>query len=49
MDAPVGGSDFLVIKLLARKSGFMATFIQERFANSVKINGSTHGLIHKVS
>ena len=46
---PHGGSDFLIIKVLAKKSGFVPTFVREQFADSIKINGTTNGLIHRVS
>ena len=46
---PLGGSDFLIIKMLARKYGFIPRFIPEISYDNVQSNGSIYGLIHSVS
>ena len=42
------GSDFLVVKLLAKKFGFIPKFIYVRITDIVKSNGTTYGMIHQV-
>ena len=46
---PGYGSDFLVVKLLAEKFGFTPKFLLENIIDIVKSNGSSQGMIHKVS
>ena len=46
---PVGGSDFLLIQLLAEKFRFIPKFVQEKFKNMVKNNGTYHGMVYSVS
>ena len=45
---PVGGSDFTVIRLFAKKHGFIPKFIPARSADIVKANGKATGLLHWV-
>ena len=46
---PVGGSDFHVIKLLAKKFKFIPRFIPERRIDATIFpNGTKYGLIHSV-
>ena len=45
---PVGGSDFLVIKLLAKKFGFFPQFVPEISMDVVKSNGTSYGMVYKV-
>ena len=45
---PVGGSDFLVIKLLAKKFGFIPKFVPERTFDTVISNGKSYGMVYKV-
>ena len=47
-NSPLGGYDSLTIKVLAQKWGFRPILTPEWFVESVKMNGSTHGLIHSV-
>lgn len=45
---PFGGSEPLVIKLLAKKFGFSPKFVPERAFDITKINGTTFGMVHRV-
>ena len=46
---PIGGSDFHVIKLLAKKFKFIPRFIPERSIDETTFpNGTKYGLIHSV-
>ena len=45
---PFGGSEILVIKLLAEKFGFYPKFVPERAYDITKINGTTFGQVHSV-
>ena len=45
---PVGGSDFLVIKLLAKKFGFLPKFVPELSMDAVISNGTLYGMVYKV-
>ena len=45
---PIGGSDFLIIKLLAKKFGFLPKFVPEISFDTVKSNGTSHGMAYKV-
>ena len=45
---PIGGSDFEVMKLLAKKHRFFPKFIPERAAEALLPNGTKYGLIHSV-
>ena len=46
---PVGGSDFLLIQLLAEKFRFIPKFVQEKAKNMVKSNGTNYGMVNTVS
>ena len=45
---PVGGSDFLVVKILAKKFRFSPKFIPERSYDMVRNNGTTYGMLYRV-
>ena len=45
---PIGGSDFLVIKILAEKFNFIPKFIAEKSMDMVVSNGTSHGMVYKV-
>ena len=45
---PIGGSDFILAGLLAKKHGFIPTFIPARTYDIVKANGTASGLMHLV-
>ena len=45
---PVGGSDFILTRLLAKRYGFIPTFIQARGFDRSESNGTTYGLTHRV-
>ena len=45
---PIGGSDFIIMKLLAKKFRFMPRFIPERRIEAIFPNGTTYGLIYSV-
>ena len=45
---PIGGSDFAIIGILARKIGFLPRFIPERCFDVLEANGTTFGVIHRV-
>ena len=45
---PIGGTDFILTRLFAKKHGFFPEFIHARNLDIVKSNGTTTGLIHSV-
>ena len=45
---PAGGSDFLVVKILAKKFRFSPKFIPERSYDMVRNNGTTYGMLYQV-
>ena len=45
---PFGGSEPLVIKMLAKKYGFLPNFVPERAYDVTKVNGTTYGMVHRV-
>ena len=45
---PVGGSDFLVVKILAKRFRFSPKFIPERSFDIVRNNKTTYGMLYKV-
>lgn len=45
---PVGGSDFTVIRVFAKKHGFVLNLIPATSADIVKANGMTTGMLHWV-
>ena len=45
----IGGSDFLLIQLLAEKFGFTPKFVQEKFKGIVKQNETYYGMVYTVS
>ena len=45
---PIGGSEFLVIKILAQKFGFFPKFVPERAFDVTKANGTIYGMVHRV-
>ena len=45
---PIGGSEILLMKLLAHKFKFTPKFIPERSYDVAKVNGTLYGMIHKV-
>ena len=45
----LGGSEFEVITILAKKFKFLPHFIPEKSFDSVKINGTTSGMVYRVS
>ena len=45
---PIGGSDFLLMRLLAQKFNFRPKFIPERSYGIVKDNGTLYGMLHTV-
>ena len=45
---PVGGSDFVVVKLLAEKFKFIPKFIPERSYDMVQYNGTSYGMLYRV-
>ena len=45
---PVGGSDFIVVKILAKKFRFSPKFIPERSYDMVRNNGTTYGMLYQV-
>ena len=45
---PIGGSDFLVVKILAEKFGFIPKFMPERSYDIVKNNETTYGMLFRV-
>ena len=44
----VGGSDFLVVNILAKKFRFSPKFIPERSYDMVRNNGTTYGMLYQV-
>ena len=45
---PVGGSEFLLTQILAKKFGFLPKFVPERAFDVTKENGSLFGMVHRV-
>ena len=45
---PFGGSENLVIKMLAMKYGFLPRFIPEKTFDVTMANGTTFGMVHRV-
>ena len=45
---PVGGSDFLVVKILADKFGFFPKFMPARSFDTITANATTFGMLHWV-
>ena len=45
---PIGGSDFLIIGLLAKKLKFLPKFVPEQSYDIVNVNGMTFGKVHAV-
>ena len=45
---PVGGSEFLLMRLLAQKLNFRPKFISERSYDIVNDNGTFYGMVHRV-
>ena len=45
---PFGGSEPLVIQMLAKKYGFLPNFVPERAYDVTKVNGTTYGMVHRV-
>ena len=45
---PIGGSEFLLMRLLAQKFNFRPKFIPERSYGIVKVNGTLYGRLHAV-
>ena len=45
----IGGSEFLVVKMLAKKYRFLPDFKPERAFDVTKKNGSTYGMVWSVS
>ena len=45
---PIGGSDFILTRIFAKKHGFNPLFIPAKTFNAVKFNGTTIGMIHQV-
>ena len=46
---PFGGSEPLVIQILANKFGFQPNFVLERAFDVTKANGTTYGMVHRVT
>ena len=46
---PAGGSDFLLVQLLAEKFRFIPKFVQEKAKDMVKSNGTNYGMVYSVS
>ena len=46
---PLGGSEFLLMKLLAQRLNFRPKFIYERSYDVVSDNGTLYGMVHRVS
>ena len=45
---PLGGSEFMVMKILAEKFGFTPYFLPERAFDVTRANGTTYGMVHRV-
>ena len=46
---PIGGSDFIVMNLLAKKFHFIPKYIPARSWDKVEKNNRTFGMLHRVS
>ena len=44
----IGGSEFLIVKMLAEKYKFIPKFIPERSFDNAKHNGTLSGMLHRV-
>ena len=45
---PFGGSDPLVLQMLAKKYDFLTNLVPERAFDVTKVNGTTYGMVHRV-
>ena len=45
---PFGGSDYLVLQMLAKKYDFLTSLVPERAFDVTKVNGTTYGMVHRV-
>ena len=45
---PVGGSEFLLVKILAEKYNFFPKYIPEKSFDMVQKNGTFHGMFYRV-
>ena len=45
---PIGGTEFLIVKILAEKFKFTPKFIPEKAVDNVDQNGKFYGLLHRV-
>ena len=45
---PIGGSDFIVTRLLAEKFQFIPKYIPARILDKFEENGSSYGMVHTV-
>ena len=45
---PIGGSEFLLVKILAEKFKFTPKFIAERSYDIIEQNGTFYGMLHRV-
>ena len=45
---PIGGTDFILTRLLVKKHGFIPTFAPAKTVYTVKSNGTISGLMHWV-
>ena len=45
---PFGGSETLVIDMLAKKYGFLPSFIPEKSYDVRRANGTSFGMVHRV-
>ena len=46
--SPIGGSEFLLVKILADKYNFFPKYIPEKSADMVQKNGTFHGMFYRV-
>ena len=46
---PFGGSEYKVVRLLSEKFGFLPHFVPERTFDITKSNGTTYGMVYRVS
>ena len=45
---PIGGTEFLIVKILANKFKFIPKFIPEKSYDIVNHNGTPYGMFHRV-
>ena len=45
---PIGGSEFLLVKILAKKYKFFPKYIPEKSFDVVRKNGTFHGMFYRV-